>query len=48
VKKKLAYQSKLKKLKSQKSVYSGGPGKGGYAGEKSGLKTNLVKSVKLS
>ncbi|KAJ2987734.1 hypothetical protein NUW58_g4343 [Xylaria curta] len=48
VKKKLAYQSKLKKLKSQKAVYSGGPGKGGYAGEKSGLKTNLVKSVKLS
>ncbi|KAI3336804.1 hypothetical protein HD806DRAFT_517839 [Xylariaceae sp. AK1471] len=48
VKKKLAYESKLKKLKSQKSVYSGGPGKGGYAGEKSGLKTNLVKSVKLS
>ncbi|KAI1742482.1 Sas10 C-terminal domain-containing protein [Xylaria scruposa] len=48
VKKKLAYQSKLKKLKSQKAVYSGGPGKGGYAGEKSGLKTNLIKSVKLS
>ncbi|KAK5629745.1 hypothetical protein RRF57_005460 [Xylaria bambusicola] len=48
VKKKLAYESKLKKLKSQKPVYSGGPGKGGYAGEKSGLKTNLVKSVKLS
>ncbi|KAI0393980.1 Sas10 C-terminal domain-containing protein [Xylariaceae sp. FL0594] len=48
VKKKLAYESKLKKLKSQKAVYSGGPGKGGYAGEKSGLKTNLVKSVKLS
>ncbi|KAI8634647.1 Sas10 C-terminal domain-containing protein [Xylariaceae sp. FL1651] len=48
VKKKLAYASKLKKLKSQKAVYSGGPGKGGYAGEKSGLKTNLVKSVKLS
>ncbi|GAW22356.1 hypothetical protein ANO14919_118930 [Xylariales sp. No.14919] len=48
VKKKLAYESKVKKLKSQKSVYSGGPGKGGYAGEKSGLKTNLVKSVKLS
>ncbi|KAJ3554724.1 hypothetical protein NPX13_g10538 [Xylaria arbuscula] len=47
VKKKLAYESKLKKLKSQKAVYSGGPGKGGYAGEKSGLKTNLVKSVKL-
>ncbi|KAI2630442.1 Sas10 C-terminal domain-containing protein [Xylaria nigripes] len=48
VKKKLAYESKLKKLKSQKAVYSGGPGKGGYTGEKSGLKTNLVKSVKLS
>ncbi|KAI1282508.1 Sas10 C-terminal domain-containing protein [Xylaria sp. FL0933] len=48
VKKKLAYQSKLKKLKSQKAVYSGGPGKGGYAGEKSGLKTNLIKSTKLS
>ncbi|TGJ82664.1 hypothetical protein E0Z10_g6098 [Xylaria hypoxylon] len=48
VKKKLAYESKMKKLRSQKAVYSGGPGKGGYAGEKSGLKTNLVKSVKLS
>ncbi|KAI1824822.1 Sas10 C-terminal domain-containing protein [Xylaria intraflava] len=48
VKKKLAYESKLKKLKSQKAVYSGGPGAGGYAGEKSGLKTNLIKSVKLS
>ncbi|KAI1423824.1 Sas10 C-terminal domain-containing protein [Xylaria sp. FL1777] len=48
VKKKLAYQSKLKKLKSQKAVYSGGPGKGGYTGEKSGLKTNLIKSTKLS
>ncbi|KAI1180248.1 Sas10 C-terminal domain-containing protein [Nemania sp. FL0916] len=48
VKKKLAYQSKLKKLKSQKAVYSGGPGKGGYSGEKSGIKTNLIKSVKLS
>ncbi|KAI0541502.1 Sas10 C-terminal domain-containing protein [Xylaria digitata] len=48
VKKKLAYESKVKKLKSQKAVYSGGPGKGGYAGEKSGLKTNLIKSVKLS
>ncbi|KAI1116219.1 Sas10 C-terminal domain-containing protein [Nemania sp. NC0429] len=48
VKKKLAYQSKLKKLRSQKAVYSGGPGKGGYSGEKSGLKTNLIKSVKLS
>ncbi|KAI0435170.1 Sas10 C-terminal domain-containing protein [Xylaria sp. FL1042] len=48
VKKKLAYQSKVKKLKSQKAVYSGGPGKGGYAGEKSGLKTNLIKSTKLS
>ncbi|KAI0910296.1 Sas10 C-terminal domain-containing protein [Ustulina deusta] len=48
VKKKLAYASKVKKLKSQKAVYSGGPGKGGYAGEKSGLKTNLIKSTKLS
>ncbi|KAI0166563.1 Sas10 C-terminal domain-containing protein [Xylariaceae sp. FL1272] len=48
VKKKLQYQNKLKKLRSQKAVYGGGEGKGGYAGELSGLKTNLVKSTRLS
>ncbi|KAI1331215.1 Sas10 C-terminal domain-containing protein [Xylariaceae sp. FL0255] len=47
VKKKLQYQNKLKKLRSQKAVYSGGEGRGGYAGELSGLKTNLVKSTRL-
>lgn len=47
VKKKLKYAEKLKKLGSTKQVYKGGEAKGGYGGELSGIKTGLVKSVKL-
>lgn len=47
LKKRLAYESKKKKLKSIRAVYSGGEGKGGYSGEKTGIKKGLVKSIKL-
>lgn len=46
VKKRMKYESKMKKLSSTRAVYSGGS-KGTYAGELSGIKSNLVKSVKL-
>ncbi|KAH8879901.1 hypothetical protein GQ53DRAFT_755531 [Thozetella sp. PMI_491] len=48
LKKRLAYQSKQVKQKSMRAVYSGGESKGGYQGETSGIKTGLIKSVKLS
>jgi U3 small nucleolar RNA-associated protein 3 len=47
VKKRMAYDAAKKKLKSQKAVYSGGEGRGGYKGELTGIKPGLVKSVKL-
>lgn len=47
VKKKLRYEQKMKKLSSIRPVYKGGEGKGGYGGELTGIKTNVVKSVKL-
>lgn len=47
VKKRMQYADKQKKLKSMKPVYKGGEGKGGYQGELSGIKTGLVKSVRL-
>lgn len=47
VKKRMKYEEKKKKLKSVRAVYKGGEGKGGYQGELSGIKTNLVKSTKL-
>ncbi|KAF2182269.1 hypothetical protein K469DRAFT_752342 [Zopfia rhizophila CBS 207.26] len=47
VKKKLKFEEKKKKLKSQKAVYSGGEGRGGYKGELTGIKKGLVKSTKL-
>ncbi|KAI1337857.1 Sas10 C-terminal domain-containing protein [Xylariaceae sp. FL0016] len=47
VKKRKQYDTKKKKLASQKAIYKGGEGRGGYGGELSGLKTNLVKSIKL-
>ncbi|TLD34619.1 hypothetical protein E2P81_ATG04784 [Venturia nashicola] len=46
-KKRKQYEDKQKKLSSQKAVWKGGEGKGGYKGELSGIKTNLVKGVKL-
>ncbi|EEQ85164.2 Sas10/Utp3 family protein [Blastomyces dermatitidis ER-3] len=47
VKKKKKYEEKKKKLGSIRQVYKGGEGRGGYGGELTGIKTNLVKSVKL-
>lgn len=47
VKKRMKYEEKQKKLKSMKATYQGGEGRGGYQGETTGIKTGLVKSVKL-
>ena len=47
VKKRKKYEEKKKKLGSMKAVYKGGEERGGYAGEKTGIKSGLVKSVKL-
>ncbi|RMD45068.1 hypothetical protein DV735_g192, partial [Chaetothyriales sp. CBS 134920] len=47
VKKKMRYEQKMKKLGSIRVLYKGGEAKGGYGGELTGIKTNVVKSVKL-
>lgn len=47
VKKRKKYEKAQKKLKSVRAVYSGGQS-GAYEGEKTGIKKNLVKSVKFS
>jgi U3 small nucleolar RNA-associated protein 3 len=47
VKKRKKYDEKMKKLGSIRQVYKGGEGRGGYKGEATGIKTNLVRSVKL-
>ncbi|ODH48350.1 hypothetical protein GX48_05552 [Paracoccidioides brasiliensis] len=47
VKKRKKYEEKKKKLGSIRQIYKGGEGRGGYGGELTGIKTNLVKSVKL-
>lgn len=47
VKKKIRYEQKLKKLGSIRQVYKGGEGRGGYGGELTGIKTNVLKGVKL-
>ncbi|ESZ90860.1 glycoside hydrolase family 18 protein [Sclerotinia borealis F-4128] len=47
VKKRMKYEEKKKKLGSMRAVYKGGEEKGGYGGEKTGIKTGLVKSRKL-
>ncbi|KEF51696.1 uncharacterized protein A1O9_12331 [Exophiala aquamarina CBS 119918] len=47
VKKRKKYDEKMKKLSSIRQVYKGGEGRGGYGGEATGIKTNLVKSTKL-
>ncbi|KAI7974389.1 hypothetical protein EIK77_008569 [Talaromyces pinophilus] len=47
VKKRKKFEQKKKKLASIRQVYKGGEGRGGYAGELTGIKKNLVKSVKL-
>ncbi|OBT86436.1 hypothetical protein VE02_05325 [Pseudogymnoascus sp. 03VT05] len=47
VKKRMKYEEKLKKLGSMKAIYKGGEERGGYSGEKTGIKAGVVKSVKL-
>ena len=47
VKKRKKYDEKKKKLSSIRQVFTGGEGRGGYGGELTGIKKNLVKSVKL-
>ncbi|RKF61319.1 Uncharacterized protein C3B8.09 [Erysiphe neolycopersici] len=47
VKKRKKYEEKKKKLASTRAVYKGGEERGGYGGEKTGIKTRLVKSIKL-
>ncbi|ETI20621.1 hypothetical protein G647_06963 [Cladophialophora carrionii CBS 160.54] len=47
VKKRKKFDEKMKKLSSMRPVYKGGEGRGGYGGEATGIKTNVVKSVKL-
>lgn len=47
VKKRKKYEEKKKKLASTKAVYKGGEERGGYGGEKTGIKSGLVKSIKL-
>ena len=47
VKKRKKYAEKQKKLASVRQIYKGGEGRGGYGGEATGIKTRLVKSVKL-
>ncbi|KIX02958.1 uncharacterized protein Z518_06508 [Rhinocladiella mackenziei CBS 650.93] len=47
VKKRKKFDEKMKKLGSIRQVYKGGEGRGGYGGEKTGIKVNLVKSIKL-
>lgn len=47
VKKRKKFEEKKKKLGSMKAVYKGGEERGGYGGEKTGIKSGLVKSVKL-
>ena len=47
VKKRKKFDKKQKKLSSIRPVYKGGESRGGYGGELTGIKKNLVKSVKL-
>lgn len=47
VKKRKKFEEKKKKLASIRSIYKGGEERGGYGGEKTGIKTRLVKSIKL-
>ena len=47
VKKRKKYEEKIKKLASTRAVYKGGEERGGYGGEKTGIKPGLVKSIKL-
>lgn len=47
VKKRKKYDEKMKKLSSTRPVYKGGEGRGGYGGELTGIRKDLVKGVRL-
>lgn len=47
VKKRMRFEDKSKKLRSMKPTYKGGEAKGGYGGEMTGIKQNLIRSTKL-
>ncbi|CAD6498690.1 BgTH12-04351 [Blumeria graminis f. sp. triticale] len=47
VKKRKKFEEKKTKLASMRAVYKGGEERGGYGGEKTGIKSGLVKSIKL-
>lgn len=47
VKKRLKFEEKKRKLGSTRAVWKGGEGEGGYKGELTGIKTGLVRGVKL-
>ncbi len=47
VKKRKKFEEKKKKLASTRAVYKGGEERGGYGGEKTGIKAGIVKSIKL-
>lgn len=47
VKRRKQYDAKQKKLRSMKPVWKGGEPVGGYQGERTGINTAVVKSVKL-
>ncbi|KAL9131077.1 MAG: hypothetical protein Q9217_000900 [Psora testacea] len=47
LKKRKKFEEKKKKLASMKPVYKGGEGRGGYAGELTGIKKGLVRGVRL-
>lgn len=47
VKKRKKFDEKKKKLGSIRQIYKGGESRGGYGGELTGIKKNLIKSVKL-
>ena len=47
IKKKKQFEKRTKRLVNLRPVYKGGEGPGGYGGEKTGIRTNLVKSTKL-
>ena len=48
VKKRLRFEDKKKKLGSMKPVWKGGEGRGGYGGEATGIKTGIMRGVRLS
>jgi U3 small nucleolar RNA-associated protein 3 len=47
VKKRKKYEDKRKKLNSMRSVYKGGPGRGGYQGELTGIKSSIIRGTRL-